>query len=119
MTKIQTVLSIRSLADMKEQQRLSIKTMKTDYPQSRVAFRPGKAEIAVINRGTVEIWDLDSKSVRETFGDMNGDEVFGWTADGSRFISIQEENEQGDALMTVWHPDNGNPASCSRAQVLC
>ena len=117
---VETVLSIVSLADLKERQRLSIKTMesnyqqyleasfRSDFRQSRVAFRPGKAEVAVMNREMVEIWDLKSKSVRETFGGVNGDEAFGWTADGSRFITVQKENEQGDSVMTVWNPDNGN-----------
>ena len=117
---VETMLSIVSLTDLKEQQRLSIKPMESDYHQyieasfrsdfrqSRVAFRPGKPEVAVMNREMVEIWDLRSKSVRETFSGVNGDEAFGWTADGSRFITVQKENEQGDSVMTVWNPDNGN-----------
>ena len=57
--------------------------------------------------GRVEIWDLESNSVRRSLPGMSGHDAFAWTEDGRRFVTVQEENEQGDAILSVWHPDNG------------
>ena len=79
----QTVLSIRSLDDMKEHQRLSVVPMHSRfYHYSRLAFRPGKHELAVMNRGRVDLWDLESLTIRQTLSGVDGNEAFcldgGW-----------------------------------------
>ena len=60
-----------------------------------------------MNLEKVEIWDLSDKSVRTALSGVRGDEAFGWTSDGSRFVTVHEENAQGDSVMKVWDPENG------------
>ena len=105
----QSYLSIYSIREMKELQRLSIASMPSvgrPVP-SRIAFRPDQHEIAVQGKDSIDLWNLKQGTIRQSFSGLHGQEAFGWTADGSRLVTLRQENSLGDSIMTVWNPENG------------
>ena len=106
----QSYLSIYSMGEMKEVHKLLIAPMPADLTvSSRISFRPGRNEIAVASSESVDLWDLDQVAVRQSLSGLSGQEAFAWTADGTRFITLRKESEQGNSIMTVWNPENGQP----------
>ncbi len=107
----QRYLSIYSTSDMKRLHKLPIDPpMPPDrngpFP-SRLAFRPGSNEIAVQTSESLDLWNLDEGVIRQSISGIDQEEAFGWTANGTRLVSLRQDNPLGNSTLTVWNPDNG------------
>ena len=105
----QWYLGIYSINDMKELHKFSIASVPSAYwpVPARIAFRPGRNEIAVQRSESVDLWDLNDGQIRQSILGPNDRDAFAWTANGTRLVTLRNGNGLGDSIMTVWNPDNG------------
>jgi hypothetical protein len=56
---------------------------------------------------TIDIWNWRTGVSRQSLSKFTGGEAFAWTPDGSRFVAVSKEDNDGYGLLMVWDPDNG------------
>ena len=83
---------------------------------SRLAFRPGGNEIAIQTTESLDLWNFDEGLLRQSLLGFDHQEAFAWTAEGTRLVSLRQDDPLGNSTVTVWNPENGTRLLTHSAQ---